>query len=256
MRVTLRALRQGRGIAAPRGARRARETRHRASLPCALQDVAARRRALPRRGMGRAQAQVPAGFVRHGVPASRLAMTWSKTSRISACKSRNRLRPHAIGPGFVRPQVDAPWAQIRMLGQKKIVQLILEVDPIPRPQCASSSTPQTSRQTESAGARSSSRRDVWCNASFSWKKAYAIVLCRVKRFFLEGAWRFLYNTITLHEKMICPFTEKTSMELLTTSKVAKLLNMTPDNIRYLERTGRLPSIRVERGNGAIHAPVL
>jgi len=39
------------------------------------------------------------------------------------------------------------------------------------------------------------------------------------------------------------------MELLTTSKVAKLLNMTSDNIRYLERTGRLPSIRVERGNG-------
>lgn len=39
------------------------------------------------------------------------------------------------------------------------------------------------------------------------------------------------------------------MELLTTSKVAKILNMTPDNIRYLERTGRLPSIRVERGNG-------
>lgn len=39
------------------------------------------------------------------------------------------------------------------------------------------------------------------------------------------------------------------MELLTTSKVAKILNMTSDNVRYLERTGRLPSIRVERGNG-------
>jgi DNA-binding transcriptional MerR regulator len=39
------------------------------------------------------------------------------------------------------------------------------------------------------------------------------------------------------------------MELLTTSKVAKMLDMTSDNIRYLERTGRLPSIHVERGNG-------
>ena len=39
------------------------------------------------------------------------------------------------------------------------------------------------------------------------------------------------------------------MELLTTSKVAKLLNMTSDNIRYLERTGRLLALRVERGNG-------
>jgi DNA-binding transcriptional MerR regulator len=39
------------------------------------------------------------------------------------------------------------------------------------------------------------------------------------------------------------------MELLTTSKVALMLGMTSDNVRYLERTGRLPSIRVERGNG-------
>ena len=39
------------------------------------------------------------------------------------------------------------------------------------------------------------------------------------------------------------------MELLTTSKVAKLLNMTSDNVRYHEREGHILALRVERGNG-------
>lgn len=37
------------------------------------------------------------------------------------------------------------------------------------------------------------------------------------------------------------------MKLLTTSDVAKRLNLSPDMVRYLERTGKLPAERVTRG---------
>jgi hypothetical protein len=39
------------------------------------------------------------------------------------------------------------------------------------------------------------------------------------------------------------------MVLLTTQSVAKRLNLTPDAVRHLERTGRLLAIKVERGSG-------
>jgi len=39
------------------------------------------------------------------------------------------------------------------------------------------------------------------------------------------------------------------MDLLTTSAVARLLNMTTDNVRYHERQGNLLAILVERGSG-------
>jgi len=41
-----------------------------------------------------------------------------------------------------------------------------------------------------------------------------------------------------------------SMDLLTTSAVARILNMTTDNVRYHEREGHLLAIRVQRGSGA------
>ena len=39
------------------------------------------------------------------------------------------------------------------------------------------------------------------------------------------------------------------MELLTTKRVAALLGLTPDAVRYHEREGHILSIRVERGPG-------
>jgi DNA-binding transcriptional MerR regulator len=39
------------------------------------------------------------------------------------------------------------------------------------------------------------------------------------------------------------------MELLTTSKVALMLGMTSDNVRYHEREGHILALRVERANG-------
>jgi DNA-binding transcriptional MerR regulator len=39
------------------------------------------------------------------------------------------------------------------------------------------------------------------------------------------------------------------MVLLTTLSVAKRLNVKTDAVRYLERTGHLVAIRVERGSG-------
>jgi DNA-binding transcriptional MerR regulator len=39
------------------------------------------------------------------------------------------------------------------------------------------------------------------------------------------------------------------MNLVTTSVAAKLLNLTPDAIRYHERQGHLIAIKVERGQG-------
>jgi excisionase family DNA binding protein len=41
------------------------------------------------------------------------------------------------------------------------------------------------------------------------------------------------------------------MAFLTTQTVAKLLGVTTDNVRYLERTGHLLAIRLERGTGQI-----
>ena len=41
------------------------------------------------------------------------------------------------------------------------------------------------------------------------------------------------------------------MAFLTTQTVAKLLGVTPDAVRYLERTGRLLAIKLERGTGQI-----
>ena len=41
------------------------------------------------------------------------------------------------------------------------------------------------------------------------------------------------------------------MAFLTTQTVAKLLGVTPDAVRYLERTGRLLAIKLERGPGQI-----
>jgi hypothetical protein len=43
--------------------------------------------------------------------------------------------------------------------------------------------------------------------------------------------------------------EHTSMELLTTKRVAVLLGITPDAVRYHERQGHILALRVERGPG-------
>jgi DNA-binding transcriptional MerR regulator len=39
------------------------------------------------------------------------------------------------------------------------------------------------------------------------------------------------------------------MNLLTTNKVAVMLGMSPDGVRYLERTGQLLAIKVDCGYG-------
>jgi MerR HTH family regulatory protein len=66
--------------------------------------------------------------------------------------------------------------------------------------------------------------------------------------FLLASWLYsIYN----------PFDKKTDyllkesplMELLTTSKVALMLGMTSDNVRYHERLGHLLALRVQRANG-------
>jgi DNA-binding transcriptional MerR regulator len=43
--------------------------------------------------------------------------------------------------------------------------------------------------------------------------------------------------------------ESTVMNLVTTAVAAKILNITPDAVRYHERQGHLIAIKVERGQG-------
>ena len=133
-------------------------------------DVAARRRALPGRSMGDGQAQARERFVRQatGIRATRNDLEQHLPG--FGLEVAEGVRRHRVRPGLIGPQMDPPWAQIRMLGQKKVIECIVELAPIARTksrqvQRRPEAPPEVAKQWEhlSPEARSTAYRE-WCDS--------------------------------------------------------------------------------------------
>jgi hypothetical protein len=112
--------------------------------------------------------------------------------------------------------VDAPWAQIRMLGQKKVIELILEVEPIPRPQRLEVQRRKLHDKLK-ALARGRHLRGASGGAClFHGKNPKPFFCASSSAFYLKEIGASSTIQSLYMKELIFPFTENDLMELLTT----------------------------------------